>query len=322
MFCKSCGTQLHTAVKFCPSCGAPQQQTPPPAQDSGLYGRLQDQLGALPVVGTIQERLNGIQVPTIAVGAGGPAATRPDLLWSAVYLLATLMTIWATKWYVIPFVLAAGALTLIYAVRPGVSLVTRSILFIVASAIGIIGIYRADSIPDAAAFAGLIFMVVAGRGIWGLLKEARTVGDTVPIEGQRLKVLITGLAVCLVATMFQWQPVRSYSSVSWKRVGTVYTDSSGQTVQDSTWMSPDVNWSFFGGENGSNALPWLLAAGILLLVYRSKPWPRWLQPALTVCFALMLVYALEGLGQMISFGILLFFAGFGAIGWSLMTKRA
>lgn len=274
------------------------------------------------MIGTVQQRLNSLQVPEVRLGAGGPVAVGPDLVWAAVYLVATLMSVWFTKWYVIPFVLAAALVTLVYAVRPGVSLVTRSILFIAGSAVGIIGIYRADSIPDLSAFGGLILGVVIGRGIWGLLKENRTAGDAVPIAGKRLQMLIAGLVICMVAAMFQWQPTRSYSTLSWKRVGTVYTDYSGRTVQDNTWLSPDVKISFYGGENGGNAVPWLIAAGVLLLVFRAKAWPKWFQPALTFCFAMMLMYALEGLGQMISIGVLLFFGGFGAIAWSLMAKRA
>lgn len=317
MFCSSCGTPLQHAAKFCPSCGAPQQQ---PA--TGVYGKIQAQLEAIPVVGTAVQRLNGLQVPEVRAGAGGPVATGPDLVWAAVYLVATLMSVWFSKWYIIPFVLAAALVTLVYAVRPGVSLVTRSIVFIAGAAAGLIGIYRADSIPDLSAFGGILLGAVAGRGIWGLLKENRTAGDTVPIRGKRLQVLIAGLVICLFGTMFQWEPDWSFTTVGSKRVGTIYTDSTGRVVQDNTWISPDVKFHFNEGGNGRQAVPWLIAAGALLLVFRNKPWPKWFLPALTFSFAMMLLYALEGLGRMIGIGVLLFFGGFGAIGWSLMAKRA
>lgn len=335
MYCPSCGTQFEAAVKFCPSCGAaqvaqaPQQpaaQSPQSPQqtalpESGPMSELQAKLGAVPALGTIQQRLNSLQVPAIPVGAGAPPAAGPDLIWSAALAVGALISIWFMRWYMIPIFLAAGALAIIYGVRPGVSVVTRSVMFILAGVAGNLGVALGD-IGDIGAIGAIILMIVTGRGVWGLLKEGLPGGNGVRLEGKRYTVLIVGLVVCLLATFFQWDSVRSYANIDWIRKGTIYTDGSGRTVHDGTWMSPEVSWSFYGGENGSQALPWLLGAGILLLVFRSKPWPQWVRWALTVCLTFMLITAIQGLGQYLGLGVLLFLGGYGAIAWSLLTRKA
>jgi hypothetical protein len=350
MYCPSCGTPLQTTVKFCPSCGAPAQAntaptaatTPPPAppfaqpmppttnytpgyapaQASGPMGQVQDQLASLPAVGMIQQRLSGLPVPTVQIGAGGPAAASPDFVWSAVLALGALLSIWFMRWWLIPVFLGAGLLALVYGVRSGVSLITRSTLFLGAAAAGELALAAAGTFGGVGVLGALILMVLAGRGIWGLLKEGRPGGDAFQLEGRRLTVLIVGLAVCLFSLIFQWEPDSTYSSVSLVRVGTIYKDSSGSVVHDGTWLSPRVKVSVTGGDNGGQVFPWLVGTAILLLVFRNKPWPRWVQGALTVFLTFMLLYGVQALGTMLGFGIILFAGGFSAIAWSMLTRKA
>lgn len=337
MYCPSCGTPLQNPVKFCPSCGAPTQAatapiaTPPPpyaapgyapSPGAGPLGQLQDQLGSLPVVNMVQQRLSDLPVPGIQLGAGGPAAASPDLVWSAVLALGALLSIWFMRWWLIPVFLGAGVLALVYGVRPGVSLVTRSTLFLAAAAAGELALAAAGTFAGAGVLGAIILMVLAGRGVWGLLKEGRPGGDAFQLEGRRLTVLIVGLAVCLFSLAFQWEPDSSYSNISLERVGTIYKDSSGSVVHDGTWLSPRVNVSVISGENGGQVFPWLAGVAILLLVFRNKPWPRWVQGALTVFFTFMLLYGVQALGTMLGIGIILFAGGFYAIAWSLLTRKA
>ncbi|HYF81375.1 MAG TPA: zinc ribbon domain-containing protein [Symbiobacteriaceae bacterium] len=336
MYCPSCGTPLQTTVKFCPSCGAPAQANPAqtaatappptpsfaPAQASGPIGQLQDQLASLPVVGMVQQRLSGLPVPAVQIGAGGPAAASPDFVWSAVLALGALLSIWFMRWWLIPVFLGAGVLALVYGLRPGVSLVTRSTLFIAAASVGELALVAAGTFAGTGVLGGIILMVLAGRGVWGLLKEGRPGGDTFQLGGRRLTVLIIGLAVCLFSLMFQWEPDSSYSNISLVRVGTIYKDSSGSVVHDGTWLSPRVNVSVISGENGGQVFPWLAGTAILLLVFRNKPWPKWVLGALTVFLTFMLLYGVQALGTMLGFGIMLFTGGFSAIAWSILTRKA
>lgn len=321
MYCTSCGTPLQNAVKFCPSCGAPTQAAAPP-QGPGPIGQLQDQLGSLPVVGMVQQRLSDLPVPPIQIGAGGPTAASPDFVWSAVLALGALLSIWFMRWWLIPVFLGVGVLAPVYGVRPGASLITRSTLFIAAAGAGELALAAAGTLGGAGVLGAITLMALAGRGVWGLLKEGRPGGDAFQMEGRRLTVLIVGLAVCLVSLVFQWEPDSRYNSISLVRVGTIYTDSRGGVVHDGTWLSPRVNVSIISGENGGQVFPWLAGTAILLLVFRNKPWPRWVHGALTVFLTFMLLYGIQALGTMLGVGIILFAGGFSAIAWSLLTRRA
>lgn len=329
MYCTSCGTPLQNAVKFCPSCGAPVQATMPPGgaaapngATSGPIGQLQDQLSSLPVVGMVQERLSSLPVPAVRIGSAGPTAAAPDLVWSAVLALGALLSIWFMRWWLIPVFLGAGLLALVYGVRSGVSLITRSTLFISAAAAGELALAASGNFAGAGVLGGIILMVLAGRGVWGLLQEGRPGGDAFRLEGRRLTVLIAGLAVCLFSLAFQWEPDSTYNSISLVRVGTIYKDSSGSVVHDGTWLSPRVNVSIISGQNGGQVFPWLAGTAILLLVFRNKPWPRWVHGALTVFLTFMLLYGIQAFGTMLGFGIILFAGGLSAIAWSLLTRKA
>lgn len=319
MFCNSCGTKLENTVKFCPSCGAAQPQT---QAAPGALGQWQSQLESVPVVSTLQQRLTALPVPTVTLGAGGPVAAGPDLIWSAALALGALLGVWFMRWFMIPVFLAAGIMGLVYGVRPGVSAVTRSLLFVAAGGIGDMALAMGGSFGGTGVLGAMVLMVLMGRGVWGLLKEGRPGGDAFRLEGKRLRVLIIGLSVCLVSLFFQWEGVSTFNSLSWERVGTIYTDGAGRTVQDSTWLSPRVKTSYYGGDSGGMVFPWLAGAAILLLVFRNKPWPVWMRGALTVFVTFMLVYAFQGLGSYLGIGVILFCGGFGAITWSLLTRNA
>lgn len=280
---------------------------------------MQERLASVPVVDTIQQRLNALPLPAVPVGAAGPVAAGPDLIWSGALLLGALLGIWFMRWFMIPVFLIAGALALIYGVRPGVSLVTRSVLFVAAGAAGDLALSMAGSFGGAGVLSAIILMVLVGRGIWGLMKEGIA---GAPMVGRRFTVLCVGLGICLLATFFQWEPVSSYANISLERVGTIYTDGSGRTVRDSTWLSPRVDWSFYGGDNGGQVVPWLLGAAALLLYFRNKQRPLWAEIALMVCLTFMLVSGVQGLGSYLGFGVILFFGGFSAVAWSLLSRRA
>jgi hypothetical protein len=269
-----------------------------------------------------QQRLSSLSVPAVSVGAGGPTATGPDLVWSAVLALGALLTVWFMRWWLIPVFLGTGLLALVYGVRPGVSLVTRSTLFVAAACAGEVALAAAGTFAGSGVLGAIVLMVLAGRGIYGLLKDGRPGGDAFQLEGRRMRILIVGLVVCLISLAFQWEPISSFSTISLVRTGTVYTDGAGRVVQDSTWLSPRVNVSFFGGDNGGQVFPWLAGAAILLLVFRNKPWPQWVQWALTVFLTFMLLYGVQALGTMLGIGVILFFGGFSAIAWSLLTRKA
>lgn len=300
----------------------PKGSGPDQSLRQGVMDSLQAKLGDLSFVQQVQAKLDGVSLAGFTPAAPGPGvASGADYIWTAVLAVASLLSIWFMKWWMWPVFLPVLALAVLYGMRAGAPLLTRGKFFLAAGAAGLFALWANESFGDMATFGGILLLAAAGRGIWALVKDGMVDTGAEPITGRRFQVLVAGIMLCFVSLAFQWESVSNSASVSWRLTGTRYVDSGGRTVRDNTYYTPEVNWRFYGGGNGSDAFLWVLGAGVLLLVYRNKRWPGWAKAVLTFCFVMMLANGLRGISDYLGIGIILFFGGFGAIGW-VMFRRA
>jgi hypothetical protein len=249
-------------------------------------------------------------------------ATVPDLVWSAALVVGAVLSLWWMKWWLWPFFLVAGALALLFGLRPGVASNQRSLFFLVAGALGDAALMSKGTYGVIGMFGGLFLMAVAGRGVWGLMKEALPGGDWVMLEGRRLTVLLSGLGACLLSTFFKWESDSTFLVRGIQQRGWITVDQSGHTLSDSTYWVPTVSSRTLEGGNGAGVILWVLGLGVLLYLFRNRPWPLWTRIAIVVCFLFAGTQGLQALVTLPSLGPLLFAAGFGAACWSLFTRNA
>jgi hypothetical protein len=287
-----------------------------------MYHTLQSRLAGIEVVAAAEQKLQAVALPNISLGRTGPLATVPDLVWSAALVVGAVLSLWWMKWWLWPFFLAAGALGLLYGLRPGVARNQRSLFFLLAGVIGMAALMSKGTYPGIGLVGALMLMGVAGRGVWGLMKEGLPGGDWVMLEGRRLTVLLSGLGACLLSAFFKWEGDRTFISRGIEKRGWITVDQSGHTLSDSTYWVPTVSSRTLEGDTGGGVLLWVLALGILLYVFRNRPWPLWARIAIVVCFLFAGTQGLSALVTFPSLGPLLFAAGFGAACWNLFTRNA
>lgn len=325
MNCPSCHTPLPRPGKFCPACGAPtahpaeaHQPTPVPTVSAAerAINDWQSKLAASDLARRAEEHLDKFALPDFLPGRSAPdGAPARDYIWSAVLAIAAAVSIWFMKWWMWPVFVCAGGIGLLYGMRPGVSRLMRSLFFLSAGSAGQFGLFVNDAFGGLGDLGQVLFTIVIGRGVWGLAKEGFPTRGTLMLEGRRLHIVIAGLVLCLISLGFQWRPVTT--SLSWKKAGTVYTDSSGRVVSDRTYWSPRMK--FYGGQNGSDAFVWVVGTGAILLAFRRKVWPYWVKAGFTVVTVFTLSYGIRGLAEYLGPGVILYLVGLGAMAWGAFT---
>ena len=320
MTCPTCAAPLTSPVKFCPNCGSPTAQQPPSPQSTAerLIQDWQAKLASLDLVKQAEQHLDRVALPASLPGQAVPGgAPQRDYIWSGLLALATIASIWFMKWWMWPVFIAVGGISLIYGMRVGISRLMRSLAFLAAGSAGLFALFLGDAYGGLGDLGMLLFTTVIGRGIWGLVKEGLPAAGSPMLEGRRLHAVAAGLAACVISLAFQWRPVTT--SVSWYKTGTLYTDGAGRVVRDNTYYAPQLK--FWGGDNGADAFLWVLAVGLLLLIFRRTAWPLWVKAGFTVAAVFALSYGIKGIAEYIGFGVILYFLGLAAMTWGAFMKR-